>query len=136
MGLVNNAGTGWMAGTLDHKPEHIQSILDTNIKGPIFITQATVPHMPPGGRIINISSTASKLGLDELPIYGASKAALDSLTFSWAKEVRNFRSHVSTGSIGLGKSTNAGIVGTKQRNHRELCCSGSCRDGHHPSSPR
>ncbi|KAK7757171.1 hypothetical protein SLS62_000720 [Diatrype stigma] len=84
--LVNNAGSGWLGGTLDHKPENVQSVLDTNIKGPIFVSQATVPHMPPGGRIINISSTASKLGLDDLPIYGATKAALDSLTFSWAKE--------------------------------------------------
>lgn len=53
--------------------------------------------MPPGGRIINITSTASKLGMDDLPIYGASKAALDSLTSSWAKEVRDFHSPMSTG---------------------------------------
>ena len=59
-----------------------------NVKGTIFITQAAVPHMPFGGRIINISSTASRLGLDDLPIYGASKAAVDALTWSWAKEVR------------------------------------------------
>jgi NAD(P)-dependent dehydrogenase (short-subunit alcohol dehydrogenase family) len=43
--------------------------------------------MPRGGRIVNISSVASKLGMDILPVYGASKAALDSLSFSWAKEV-------------------------------------------------
>lgn len=58
-----------------------------NVYGTIFLVQAAVPHMPRGGRIINISSVASKLGLDFLSIYGASKAALDSLSYAWAKEV-------------------------------------------------
>ncbi|KAK7427739.1 hypothetical protein QQZ08_005677 [Neonectria magnoliae] len=84
--LVNNAGTGFSSGTLEVKPEEIAKMFDINVKGPIYVTQAVVPHMPPGGRIINISSTAAKLGLSELPIYGATKAALDSLTWSWSKE--------------------------------------------------
>lgn len=49
-----------------------------------------VPHMPPGGRIINISSISSKAGLDATPIYNASKAAVDSLSYTWAKEVSDF----------------------------------------------
>ncbi|EMR68541.1 putative short chain type protein [Eutypa lata UCREL1] len=84
--LVNNAGIGWQAATLDHKPEDISRVLDINVKGPVLVAQATVPHMPPGGRIINITSTASKLGIPDLPVYGASKAAMDSLTSSWARE--------------------------------------------------
>jgi NAD(P)-dependent dehydrogenase (short-subunit alcohol dehydrogenase family) len=43
--------------------------------------------MPTGGRIINISSIASKMGIPLLPVYGATKAALDSLTYTWASEV-------------------------------------------------
>jgi NAD(P)-dependent dehydrogenase (short-subunit alcohol dehydrogenase family) len=43
--------------------------------------------MPKGGRIINVTSVASKLGMVVLPVYGASKAAVDSLTFTWAREV-------------------------------------------------
>jgi len=46
--------------------------------------------MPPGGRIINISSISSKLGFEATPFYNASKAALDSLTYTWAKEVSDF----------------------------------------------
>lgn len=84
--VVNNAGIGWQAATLDHKPEDISRVLDINVKGPVLVAQATVPHMPPGGRIINITSTASKLGIPDLPVYGASKAAMDSLTSSWARE--------------------------------------------------
>lgn len=69
--------------------ESIESIFNVNVFGTIFLTQAVVPHMPPGGRIINISSVAGKLGLDVLPVYGASKAAVDSLSYVWAKEVSN-----------------------------------------------
>lgn len=65
----------------------LTAFFGVNVYGTIFLVQAAVPHMPRGGRIINISSVASKLGLDFLPIYGASKAAIDSLSYSWAKEV-------------------------------------------------
>jgi NAD(P)-dependent dehydrogenase (short-subunit alcohol dehydrogenase family) len=84
---VNNAGTGFPHSTLEISKESIESIFNVNVFGTIFLTQAVVPHMPQGGRIINISSTASKLGMDVLPIYGASKAAVDSLSYAWAKEV-------------------------------------------------
>lgn len=67
------------------------------MKGPIYVAQAAVPHMPPGGRIINITSTASKVGMHDMPVYGASKAAVDSLTYSWAKEVRDFNNSYLTG---------------------------------------
>ncbi|KAL6407270.1 putative short chain type protein [Ilyonectria robusta] len=84
--LVNNAGTGFAGDTLKVKPEEIAKMLDVNVKGPVYVAQAAIPHMPHGSRVINISSIAARLGLDDLPIYGACKAALDSLTWSWAKE--------------------------------------------------
>ncbi|KAH8895418.1 NAD(P)-binding protein [Thozetella sp. PMI_491] len=84
--LVNNAGYGLLGPTLDSPPEGIAKTFRVNTFGPIFMAQAAVPHMPRGGRIINVSSTAAKVGRDSLPIYGASKAALDSLMYSWAKE--------------------------------------------------
>ena len=43
--------------------------------------------MPRGGRIVNISSISSKLNVPALPFYSAAKAALDSLSVSWAAEV-------------------------------------------------
>lgn len=51
------------------------------------MAQSTIPHMPPGGRVINISSALSKLGFGNEALYGASKAAMDALCFSWAQEV-------------------------------------------------
>ncbi|CAG1984046.1 unnamed protein product [Fusarium graminearum] len=84
--LVNNAGVGVFGETLMANQSDITQAFDVNVKGPIFVAQAVVPVMPPGGRIVNISSIASKLGDDSVPIYGATKAAIDSLTWSWAKE--------------------------------------------------
>jgi NAD(P)-dependent dehydrogenase (short-subunit alcohol dehydrogenase family) len=69
-------------------PDEIQKSFAINVFGPLFMVRAVVPHMPQGGRIINVSSTASKMGPSSMPVYGASKAALDSLTYSWAAEVR------------------------------------------------
>ncbi|XXH01013.1 hypothetical protein Hte_007364 [Hypoxylon texense] len=83
---IDILGVGPVGETLEHTPEVINKVFDVNVKGAIYMAQATVPHMPPGGRIINITSTASKLGMHDMPIYGSTKAALDSLTFSWAKE--------------------------------------------------
>lgn len=84
---VNNAGVGYAGGVLGAKPEEIDSMLNTNIKGTIYMCQAAVPHMPPGGRIVNVSSSASKRGRPAIPIYGATKAAVDSLTWSLSSEV-------------------------------------------------
>ncbi|KAF5679385.1 3-oxoacyl-reductase [Fusarium heterosporum] len=83
---VNNAGTAIWGDTLAVEPGQLTKVFDVNVNGPIFLAQAVVPLMKPGGRIINISSIASKLGDASIPVYGASKAALDSLTWSWAKE--------------------------------------------------
>lgn len=43
--------------------------------------------MPSGGRIINVGSIVSKMGLSDTAMYAAAKAAQDSLTASWASEV-------------------------------------------------
>ena len=67
--------------------ENIAQQFNIGVFAPLKLIQATVPHMPRGGRIINIGSIASKLGLHGSAVYNASKAALDSLTFSMAKEV-------------------------------------------------
>ncbi|KAF5574514.1 3-oxoacyl-reductase [Fusarium pseudocircinatum] len=84
--LVNNAGVPLFDETLAVTPKQLTEVFDVNVKGSIFVAQAVVPVITPGGRIVNISSIASKLGDNYIPVYGASKAALDSLTWSWAKE--------------------------------------------------
>jgi NAD(P)-dependent dehydrogenase (short-subunit alcohol dehydrogenase family) len=84
---VNNAGAAAFVGTLDTTKEVLMNTVAVNINGPFFLVKAVVPVMPSGGRIINISSTASKQGFGGTSIYSATKAAIDSLTYCWAQEV-------------------------------------------------
>jgi NAD(P)-dependent dehydrogenase (short-subunit alcohol dehydrogenase family) len=72
---------------LDLPLADIEKFFQINVFGTIYLTRAAVPHMGRGGRIINITSIGSKLGLESLPIYGATKAAVDSLSYAWAREV-------------------------------------------------
>ncbi|RKL28298.1 hypothetical protein BFJ72_g12529 [Fusarium proliferatum] len=70
--LVNNAGVPLFGETLAVTPKQISEVLDVNIKGTIFVAQAVIPLIAPGGRIVNISSIASKLGDNYIP-WGRSK---------------------------------------------------------------
>jgi NAD(P)-dependent dehydrogenase (short-subunit alcohol dehydrogenase family) len=84
---------------MDITPEQIQYAFGSNVYGTIYMTQAVVDtgKMPKGGRIINVSSIASKLGLEGVSVYSAAKAAQDSLTASFAGEVSNTR-HIFSGT--------------------------------------
>lgn len=68
-------------------PADIDATFATAVRGPILLMQATVPHMPQYGRIVNVSSIASKLGFDGLALYAGGKAAMDAITFAIATEV-------------------------------------------------
>ena len=87
--IVNNAGTAFFCPITDEPDvEQLAKVFQLNVLGPFFMVNSVVPHMPPGGRIINISSTNSKRGNVSISTYAASKAALDNLTWTWAEEVR------------------------------------------------
>ena len=62
--------------------------MDTNVRGPLLLVQALIPHLATeGARIINISSVATKYPVPGLNMYGTSKAALEALTRQWAIEL-------------------------------------------------
>jgi NAD(P)-dependent dehydrogenase (short-subunit alcohol dehydrogenase family) len=84
---VNNAVGGRPGPALAAAPEDVAKAFEVSVYGPLYLIQAAVSHMPRGSRIINIGSIASKLGLPGNPIYVASKAAKDALTFAMAQEV-------------------------------------------------
>ena len=86
--LVNNAGV-WKPTSLGATSEAVlDDILDTNLKGMFWLTQAVLPKLRDGARIINMSSTAGRVGIaGGRSLYGATKAAVDSFTKSWALEL-------------------------------------------------
>jgi 3-oxoacyl-[acyl-carrier protein] reductase len=86
--LVNNAGV-WKPTPLGSTSEALlDEILQTNLKGLFWLTQAALPKLRDGARILSISSTAGRVGIaGGRSLYGATKAAVDSLTKSWALEL-------------------------------------------------
>lgn len=86
--LVNNAGI-WKPSPLGASSiETVNEIVDTNLKGPFWVMQCALPHMPHAGRVINISSVAGRTGVaGGRSLYGATKAAIDALTRNWALEL-------------------------------------------------
>jgi NAD(P)-dependent dehydrogenase (short-subunit alcohol dehydrogenase family) len=82
-GLVNNAAVIEFA-SWDASLDSWDKVLDVNLRGPLAATIALAPAMPPGGAIVNISSTAGATGSFGSLAYSASKAALTNLTKSLA----------------------------------------------------
>lgn len=86
--LVNCAGRTKRTSTLDLSEEEWQAILDTNATGTLRACQVFGRHMIERryGRIVNIASIASFVGLHEVTAYAASKFAVAALTKSLAIE--------------------------------------------------
>ncbi|KAI5459231.1 hypothetical protein BGZ63DRAFT_426519 [Mariannaea sp. PMI_226] len=85
--IVNNASWIQFGPALETTPEELNKAFAINVFGPLYLIQAAMPYMSKGGRIINIGSVVSKLGLVEGPIYDAIKGAMDALTFALAHEI-------------------------------------------------
>jgi NAD(P)-dependent dehydrogenase (short-subunit alcohol dehydrogenase family) len=86
--LVNSAGRTKRAPTIDFSEQDWNDILETNLTGILRACQIFGRHMAERryGRIINIASIGSFLGIFEVAAYSASKAAVASLTRSLAVE--------------------------------------------------
>ncbi|KAK7408273.1 hypothetical protein QQX98_009586 [Neonectria punicea] len=85
--LVNNAGAGGST-MLEHvSVEEYERLMSINVRAVIFMTQAVLPHINRGGRIVNLSSILARGGFPTQTIYGASKAAVEGLTRVWATEL-------------------------------------------------
>jgi 3-oxoacyl-[acyl-carrier protein] reductase len=86
--LINNAGI-WRRTPMGSTPAAIiDEIIDTNLKGPFWVTQCALPLLKDGGRIVNISSVAGRIGVvGGRSLYGATKAGIDALTRNWALEL-------------------------------------------------
>jgi 3-oxoacyl-[acyl-carrier protein] reductase len=100
--VVNNAGIWQLAPLAEFTPKHFHDVFGTNVLGPLVVASEALKYFPKaGGRIINISSVASRGGVPEGAVYGASKAALDALTVNWAVELGSRRITVNTVSPGF-----------------------------------
>ena len=92
--LVNNAGV--FIGDALGEDGAYASNFDVNVRGVYETTRAAAPHLREGGRIINIGSFLGKKSLPGFGAYNATKAAVDSLSRTWAHELASRKITVNT----------------------------------------
>jgi len=99
--LVSNAAVGVLRSTLELSLKHWRRCLETNSLALNLLAQQAVPLMPPGGRIIALSSLGSTRAIPQYAFIGASKAALESLARSLAQELgpRGIRVNVVSAGV-------------------------------------
>ncbi len=79
--LVNSAGIGIAGNLADMPTKHVDLQLDINLRGLMLVTAAALPHLrKTRGLIVNIASIAGTMSTPELPVYGATKAAVIQFT--------------------------------------------------------
>lgn len=86
--LVNNAGIA-RGGPLESMSlDDIDAVIGVNIRGVVIATQAALPHLGQGGRIINIGSClANRVAFEGIAVYSMSKSALNSFTRGLARDL-------------------------------------------------
>jgi len=85
--LVNNAGFGIHALLTETTEEQFDQLVNVHFKGVFFLTQALLPLMAGGGRIVNISSGLARFSYPGNSVYGAVKGAIEVLTRYMAVEL-------------------------------------------------
>ncbi len=94
--LVNNAGFGVYAAHAETTEEQVDELFCVNVKGPLFLTQALLPLMADGGRILNVSSGVARFTGPGYAAYAAAKGAIEVLTRYQAKELGERQVRVNT----------------------------------------
>lgn len=85
--LVNNAGHGDMASIAETSEAQFDKLVDVHFKGVFFLTQALLPLIADGGRIVNLSSGLTRVAFPGFSAYAAVKGAVEVFTVYLAKEL-------------------------------------------------
>ncbi|WP_374545445.1 SDR family NAD(P)-dependent oxidoreductase [Rhodoblastus sp.] len=85
--LVNNAGTGAYAPIAETSVEKFDEMVAIHLKAPFFLTQALLPLIRDGGRIINVSSGLARFSYPGYAAYAMMKGGVEVFTRYLAKEL-------------------------------------------------
>ncbi|MEG4319909.1 MULTISPECIES: SDR family oxidoreductase [unclassified Microcoleus] len=85
--VVNNVGVSVYKPTVDMTESDFDRVFNTNAKGTFFALQEAAKHLSDGGRIISLSSGATKQSIPMGGVYAASKAAIEQFSFALSKEL-------------------------------------------------
>jgi NAD(P)-dependent dehydrogenase (short-subunit alcohol dehydrogenase family) len=115
--LVNNAGLFVAASTPATDALSFERSVAVNVRAPFLLTAALAPHMVSrgSGSIVNVSSSAADEAAPMMPVYAATKAALNSLTRTWAAEFAAGGVRVNAVSVGPTHTRAAEAAGPEVR---------------------
>ena len=87
--VINNAGVSHNAKLEDVEVSDYEWQYRINVLGPLLLMQAALPYLPHdrSGRVVNVSSVSSTEGFEQQTVYGGTKAALEAMTRTWAREL-------------------------------------------------
>jgi NAD(P)-dependent dehydrogenase (short-subunit alcohol dehydrogenase family) len=85
--LINNAGHGDYALIANTTVEQFDALVNVHFKGVFFLTQALLPLIADGGRIVNLSSGLTRVSAPGFGAYSAVKGAIEVLGVYMAKEL-------------------------------------------------
>ncbi|MGH9362563.1 MAG: enoyl-[acyl-carrier-protein] reductase FabL [Thermoanaerobaculia bacterium] len=107
--LISNAASGVLRPAAELTLKHWRWCLETNALALNLLAQRAAPLMPPGGRIVALSSLGAERALPDYAFIGASKAALEALVRSLAVELAPRGLRVN--------AVSAGVVDTEALEH-------------------
>jgi NAD(P)-dependent dehydrogenase (short-subunit alcohol dehydrogenase family) len=116
--LVNNAGLFPFGPTPQVAVEEFDAVFDVNVRAPYFLVADLAPRMAErgGGAIVNISTMVANFGQAGMSLYGASKAAIQLLTKTWAAEFGP--AGVRVNAVSPGPTATEGTFRTMRKNAR------------------
>ncbi len=118
--LVNNAGIYEFCPLESITEEHFHKHFNLNVLGLILSTQEAVKHFgPQGGSVINISSVASTSAPPTGSVYSATKAAVDAITKSLAKELGPRKIRVNSINPGMVETEGVKAAGLNDGDFRK-----------------
>lgn len=87
--IINNAGVSVNRPIEECDADDFAFQYNVNVRGPMLLVKAALPYLPKdrSGRIVNLSSVSSSMGFVGQTVYGGTKAAVDSMTRTWAREL-------------------------------------------------
>ena len=88
--VIANAGVGAYGAFLDLSPEHLDEMVDVNLKGTLYAVRAALPHLLEGGEgdVVTVASEAGRRGLPYEAVYCASKFGQVGFTRALDHELR------------------------------------------------
>jgi 3-oxoacyl-[acyl-carrier protein] reductase len=119
--LVNNAGIYEFVPLENVTAEHFHKLFDLNVLGLLLASrEASKLFGPEGGSIVNISSLVSTLGVPSGSVYSATKAAVDAVTRSLAKEFGPRKIRVNSINPGMVETEGLKAAGMQESDFRKM----------------